>query len=59
MFHKESGVDESAVIGIAQDLYIVGTIIDRAYERYKNRPNEADAFTVQAPAELGQALPRT
>ena len=34
-------------------------IIDRAYERYKSRPNEADAFTVQALAELGQALPRT
>ena len=34
-------------------------ILDRAYQRYKNRPNEADAFTVQALAELGQSLPRT
>jgi hypothetical protein len=34
-------------------------ILDRADQRYKNRPNEADGFTMQALAELGQALPRT
>ena len=32
-------------------------IMDRAYQRYKSRPNEADAFLVEALAKQGQALP--
>jgi hypothetical protein len=32
-------------------------ILDRAYARYKSRPNEADAFLVEALAKQQQALP--
>lgn len=31
-------------------------IMDRAYQRYRNRPNEADAFLVEALAKQQQSL---